>query len=60
MKTSRMKRVGAGILAAVITASTYAGTALNVLASDSWPNPTASAEPTFAGYRVKDVENWNP
>lgn len=60
MKTSRMKRVGAGILAAVITASTYAGAALNVLASDSWPNPTASAEPTFAGYRVKDVENWNP
>ncbi len=60
MKTSRIKRVGAGILAAVITASTYAGAALNVLAGDSWPNPTASAEPTFAGYRVKDVENWNP
>ncbi|MBM6920958.1 FIVAR domain-containing protein [Phocea massiliensis] len=60
MKTSRIKRVGAGILAAVITASTYAGAALNVLAGDSWPNPTASAEPTFAGYRVKDVENWSP
>ena len=60
MKTSRMKRVGAGILAAVITASTYVGTAINVLAGDSWPNPTASAEPTFSGYRVKDVENWSP
>ena len=60
MKTSRVKRVGAGILAAVITATTYAGAALSVLAGDSWPNPTASAEPSFAGYRVKDVENWSP
>ncbi|MCI6728895.1 MAG: discoidin domain-containing protein, partial [Clostridiales bacterium] len=28
--------------------------------ADSWPNNTASAEPTFAGYRVKDIENWDP
>lgn len=31
-----------------------------VQASDSWPNDKASAEPSFAGYRVKDIENWSP
>lgn len=60
MKTSRAKRIGAALLAIAIAASTYVGTSLSVFAADSWPNDTASAEPTFAGYRVKDVKNWNP
>jgi len=60
MKTSRAKRIGAALLAFAIAASTYVGTSLSVFAADSWPNDTASAEPTFAGYRVKDVKNWSP
>lgn len=60
MKTSRAKRIGAALLAIAIAASTYVGTSLSVFAADSWPNDTASAEPTFAGYRVKDVKNWSP
>lgn len=60
MKTNRAKRIGAALLAFAIAASTYVGTSLSVFAADSWPNDTASAEPTFAGYRVKDVKNWSP
>lgn len=59
MKTNRAKRIGAALLAFAIAASTYVGTSLSVFAADSWPNDTASAEPTFAGYRVKDVKNWS-
>ena len=48
------------MLAAAIAVSAYAGTSLSVFAADSWPNDTASAEPTFSGYRVKDIKNWSP
>jgi len=54
------KRAGAAFLATAIVATTCVTTSLPARAADSWPNNVASAEPTFAGYRVKDVKNWNP
>ena len=60
MKTSKVRRIGSALLAAAIAVSAYAGTSLSVFAADSWPNDTASAEPTFSGYRVKDIKNWSP
>ena len=51
MKTSKVRRIGSALLAAAIAVSAYAGTSLSVFAADSWPNDTASAEPTFSGYR---------
>ena len=58
-RTSRTKRVGAALLAASMIVSAFGGSFI-VQASDSWPNDKASAEPSFAGYRVKDIENWSP
>lgn len=58
-KTSRTKRVGAAFLAAALVFTTLS-TSFTAFASDSWPNDKASAEPSFAGYRVKDIENWSP
>lgn len=58
-RTSRTKRVGAALLAASMVVSAFGGSFI-VQASDSWPNDKASAEPSFAGYRVKDIENWSP
>ena len=59
MKQGTFKRLGSALLAAVMLISCASGLVLPVRA-DSWPNDTASAEPTFAGYRVKDIENWSP
>lgn len=57
--TSVWKRAGAAFLATAIVATTCVTTSLSARAADSWPNDVASAEPTFAGYRVKDLKNWN-
>ncbi len=59
MKQGTYKRLGSALLALVMLISCASGLVLPVRA-DSWPNDTASAEPTFAGYRVKDIENWSP
>ena len=59
MKQGTFKRIGSALLALVMLISCARGLALPARA-DSWPNDTASAEPTFAGYRVKDIENWSP
>ncbi len=59
MRNGKFKRLGSALLAAVMLISSASGVAFPVKA-DSWPNDTASAEPTFAGYRVKDIENWSP
>ena len=59
MKQGSFKRLGSALLAFVMLVSCASGLVLPVRA-DSWPNDTASAEPTFAGYRVKDIENWSP
>ena len=59
MRNGKFKRLGSALLAAVMLISSASGLVLPVKA-DSWPNDTASAEPTFAGYRVKDIENWSP
>ena len=59
MRKNSWKRLGSALLAAVMLISSASGLVLPVKA-DSWPNDTASAEPTFAGYRVKDIENWSP
>ncbi len=59
MRKGNFKRLGSAFLALVMLISTASGLVLPVEA-DSWPNDTASAEPTFAGYRVKDIENWSP
>ena len=59
MKHGTFKRIGSALLALVMLISCGSGLVLPVKA-DSWPNDTASAEPTFAGYRVKDIENWTP
>ena len=59
MKKDLLKRIGSFMLAAVLVLSTFIG-AIPHADADSWPNDTASAEPTFAGYRVKDIENWSP
>ena len=58
-KTSRTKRVGAAFLAAALVFTSLSAS-FTAFASDSWPNEKASAEPSFAGYRVKDIENWSP
>ena len=59
MRKGLFKRMGSLLLAAAMVLSVFAG--LTPMAgADSWPNETASAEPTFAGYRVKDIENWSP
>ena len=59
MKKDLLKRLGSFLMAAVLVLSTFIG-AIPHADADSWPNDTASAEPTFAGYRVKDIENWSP
>ena len=59
MRKNSWKRLGSALLSAVMLISSASGLVLPVKA-DSWPNDTASAEPTFAGYRVKDIENWRP
>ena len=59
MKQGTFKRLGSALLALVMLISCARGVVFPVRA-DSWPNDTASAEPTFAGYRVKDIENWTP
>ena len=59
MRKGNFKRLGSAFLALAMLISTASGLVLPVRA-DSWPNDTASAEPTFAGYRVKDIENWSP
>jgi len=59
MRKGNFKRLGSALLALVMLISAASGLVLPVKA-DSWPNDTASAEPTFAGYRVKDIENWSP
>ena len=58
-KTTRSKRIGATLLAAAMILTSISGS-FTAFASDSWPNDKASAEPSFAGYRVKDIENWSP
>ena len=58
-KTSKARRVGSAFLAAAIVFTSF-GASLTAFAADSWPNDKASAEPSFAGYRVKDIENWSP
>ena len=58
-RTKRTKRIGAALLAASMIVSAFGGSFI-VQASDSWPNEKASAEPSFAGYRVKDIKNWSP
>ncbi len=58
-KTSKARRVGSAFLAAAIVFTSF-GASLTAFAADSWPNDKASAEPSFAGYRVKDIENWDP
>lgn len=59
MKQGKPKRIGSFLLACSMLLSLFAGV-VPAARADSWPNDTASAEPTFAGYRVKDVENWDP
>lgn len=59
MKNANFKRLGSFLLAAAMMLSMVAGVT-PIARADSWPNNTASAEPTFAGYRVKDIENWDP
>ena len=59
MSKGKFKRLGSALLAFVMLISTASGLVIPAKA-DSWPNDTASAEPTFAGYRVKDIENWDP
>ena len=59
MSKGKFKRLGSALLAFVMLISTASGLVIPARA-DSWPNDTASAEPTFAGYRVKDIENWDP
>jgi len=59
MRKQSFKRLGSALLALVMLISSASGLAVPARA-DSWPNDTASAEPTFAGYRVKDIENWSP
>ena len=58
-KPTRMKRAGAVLVAAALLLSSMSSS-LTVFASDSWPNSKAAAEPSFAGYRVKDIKNWSP
>ena len=59
MKQGTYKRLGSALLAFVMLISCASGLVLPVRA-DSWPNDTAAAETTFAGYRVKYIENWRP
>ena len=59
MRKRSFQRLGSALLALVMLISSASGLVLPAKA-DSWPNDTASAEPTFAGYRVKDIENWSP
>ena len=59
MKNGQLKRIGSLLLAVAMLISVIPAVVPAVKA-DSWPNNTASAEPTFAGYRVKDIENWDP
>ena len=56
MNKGNFKRVGSVLLAMAMVFSLAAGV-VPAVSADSWPNDTASAEPTFAGYRVKDMEN---
>ena len=47
------------LLAAAMILTSISGS-FTAFASDSWPNDKAAAEPSFAGYRVKDIKNWSP
>ena len=54
----KLRKISAALVAIAMLVSSYGS--FVVQAADSWPNEKASAEPSFAGYRVKDIENWSP